>query len=148
MGRGRDRVADPRLAAPYFEALRELGLSSGQIGEVGAVALKDDLVFSDAYDSIALQLEQAGYEVARIPILHTVDRLLLTWTNAIVERSGAARRVWLPAYGVPILDRMAQQIWQDEGFEVLTIPCQHIIPWGGALRCLTNVIEPTRDLKR
>lgn len=97
-------------------------------------------VVAPQYEEVWRELHQRGLRVLRVPILHGEQGGVLTWNNALVERRGAERRVYLPVYGVPLLDDEAARAFRDAGSRVFAIDVSGIAPDGGTVRCITNVL--------
>ena len=134
-------VGDPTLALSYFDALQELGLEEGDIRGVGTFRRETQLKAAAAYEAIATQLAEEGYAVERVPALHSEEGEMLTWTNAVLERRDGGMRAYVPAYGVPLLDKRAHAAWVRTGCEVFPIRADKIVRQGGAIRCLTQEVR-------
>jgi hypothetical protein len=93
------------------------------------------------YERIARQLRDAGYAVERLPILHGQDGRVVTWNNALVERRDGEVRALVPVYGIPLFDERAHAAYQRLGCRVLPVEVAEVAALGGAVRCLTNVLE-------
>lgn len=92
-------------------------------------------------DSIADQLRELGYTVLRLPVVvNEADEWLMTYNNVLMEQRGERRIVYMPIYHVPALDSVAAAIYRGLGFEVRTIDVSRLYAWGGAVRCIANVI--------
>ncbi|MEX0886496.1 MAG: hypothetical protein WD009_08670 [Phycisphaeraceae bacterium] len=128
----------------------------------GAVA--DSRSIAETYDRLAEQLAKRGYEVHRVPFLHTAPQIardeeppveaaaalaapgpgypVLTYNNVLLERTDQAGTVYLPVYGFDVLDRAAAQAWAEAGFEVRAVPgLTTSAMYGGALRCCVKVLR-------
>jgi hypothetical protein len=81
----------------------------------------------------------------RIPILRSVGGDLVTWTNAVMEVRHDRRIAYVPAYGIPLLDRAAQAAWRKLGYEPVPIRTRAVIREGGAVRCVTNALHRAGD---
>jgi hypothetical protein len=99
------------------------------------------------YEQIAGQLAAAGFRVERLPILHG-ERLdearrgvVLNWNNVVTLDTAEGRQVFVPRYGVPALDRLAHEAWARWGFAVRPIHVRGTVVYGGAVRCVVNVLE-------
>ena len=64
----------------------------------------------------------------------------VTYTNALFDRRGAQRIVYLPTYALPALDAAAQHVYEAQGFEVHPIDVSPIYRLNGSLGCLVNVL--------
>jgi len=93
-------------------------------------------------DAIADQLTGLGYQVTRTPVVLAPDNeWMITYNNVIMEQRGKKRVVYMPVYQIPHLDEQATSIYECLGFEVQPIDVSGIYQYGGAVRCLVNVIE-------
>jgi hypothetical protein len=131
-------LGDPRLG---LQAIGE----GEDVRRFGRFATEKQEALAKEYDAVAAKLAEEGFEVARLPILHAEDRVILTWTNAVADTRGGRRRIYMPDYGLKRLDRMAQEAWSEAGFEPVPIDAEAVIVLGGAIRCVTNavrVVEP------
>lgn len=131
-------VAAP-LGAPhphldmYFAAAGDDRVVVAAAGELAAPALRAQC------DAVAAELAARGLLVARVPLVSLPNGRLLSWTNVVTEsRDGAV--AYVPAYGVP-QDQAAHAVWRRLGFRVVPIDCATLVAWGGAVRCLTNVLR-------
>jgi hypothetical protein len=110
----------------------------------------------EAFDDIAAQLDELGFDVIRNPLPLVFQDNLITKTrlwyyassnNALVEILGDRKTVWLPTYGhgewneLKTTDRINQDLWEEMGFDVRTLgnfhPCAVNL---GALRCIAKCI--------
>jgi hypothetical protein len=120
------------------------------VGDIRAgVALLSDetLVLDDVelearrFDRAAELLAARGFRVVRMPVLVLAGAgSFVTYTNALFDRRGDQRIVYLPTYAQPSLDAAAQKIYESEGFEVHTIDVASIYRLNGSLGCLVNVL--------
>jgi hypothetical protein len=127
-------VGDPRLAV---EALEE----GEDVRRFGRFPRERQLEFATEYDAVAARLEEEGFEIRRLPILHAEDHVILTWTNAVADTRDGVRRIYVPEYGLKRLDRIAHDAWAAEGFEPVPISAEAVIVLGGAVRCVTNAVR-------
>jgi hypothetical protein len=135
-------LGDPRLALEYFDARDALGIESTDVRGVGSFRRSTQIHCARVYSEIAARLEASGFEVRRIPILHGDDgEDVITWNNAVVERRGDRLRAYVPNYGIPLLDRKANECWRRTGAEVFPVRANLVILEGGAVRCLSNVLR-------
>ena len=51
------------------------------------------------------------------------------------------RRVFLPTYDLPILDGIAKETYEKQGFEVIPLNLAALTSWRGAIRCISNVLD-------
>lgn len=105
---------------------------------------RDDQSDFDAYAHI---LESKGYKVVRVPHLEPpkAGDPYISYNNCLMERfekdGKEVRRVFLPQYGIPKLDEMADKVWESQGFEVHPIPLGALSSEWGALRCVSNWLD-------
>ncbi|HET9987489.1 MAG TPA: agmatine deiminase family protein [Kofleriaceae bacterium] len=122
------------------------------VGDVRAgVALlgvaDDKLVLDDVelqarrFDHAAELLAARGFRVVRVPALVLAGAgSFVTYTNALFDRRGDQRIVYLPTYAQPALDDAARKFYESEGFEVHPIDVSSIYRLNGSLGCLVNVL--------
>lgn len=109
-------------------------------------------------DTLAVELENLGFSVYRVPYLAREPRLpqalapgesipgqpgypQLTYNNVLLESVDGISRVYLPEYGFATLDEAAREAWRARGYEVVPIPgFTTSAMYGGALRCSTKVL--------
>jgi len=133
-------LGDPSLTLEYFDARDSLGIESPDVRGVGSFRRSTQIHYARVYARIAAQLEAEGFEVKRIPILHGDDGDdVITWNNAVIEKRGGQLHAYVPNYGIPLLDRKANECWRRAGAEVCPIRADLVILEGGAVRCLSNV---------
>jgi hypothetical protein len=95
-----------------------------------------------SFDLVANQARNHGYRVHRLPALADHQReWMVTYNNVLLDRRDWQRVVYLPAYGIPRLDRAAEAMYRALGWEVRPIDVSRIYRLGGALRCVANVTE-------
>jgi hypothetical protein len=106
-----------------------------------ALELDDVEVQATRFDRAAELLAQHGFHVVRVPAL-VLDGggSFVTYTNALFDRRGATRIVYLPTYALPALDHAAEQFYAQQGFEVHPIDVSSIYQLNGSLGCLVNVL--------
>jgi len=124
-------LGDPRAALAALE-------QGENLRRFGRFPKEKELALAEEYDRIAAHLEEEGFEIRRLPILHAEDHVILTWTNGVVETRDGKRRVYLPYYGLKRLDKIAQDTWSALGCEPVPITAEALIVLGGAVRCVTN----------
>ncbi len=166
IGENKMLVGSPALAFAEFEKLspeerasvnQAMALQAGLdpdtdvIGEL--IAANSGEKCQANYDNVARQLAAEGYEVERMPSLvglRTTWRLpYLTYNNCMMEvyrgeNGEMVRKVYLPTYGCDPLDRIAIEMYQRNGFEVVPLEMAAISKLEGAIRCSTYAVE--RDL--
>lgn len=99
-----------------------------------------------ALRGIESQLTTLGYEVHRAPFL-AIDParyglyVTITYANVVMDVRDGRRQVFLPTYGLPRLDEAAARTWRKLGYEVVPIPAAGPGFFGGAVRCLSQVVR-------
>jgi len=94
------------------------------------------------FDRIASDLEAAGLQVVRLPLIPTGDELVyLTWNNVLIDDRPDGRHVILPRYGEARLDAAGRAAWRELGFVVHSVDVSRLYRSGGTVRCLAAVIE-------
>lgn len=90
------------------------------------------------FDSVATQLEHAGFKTVRVPVVVTKrDFVWMTFTNAVFS----AQTVYLPSYGVEALDAAAAKAFTELGFDVKPVSVAGTYGHGGTLHCLVHVLK-------
>jgi hypothetical protein len=105
------------------------------------LALDDVDVEAARFDHAAEQLAKQGFKVVRVPALVLAGAgSYVTYTNALFDRRGSQRIVYLPTYALPALDEAGKRFWEGQGFEVHPIDVSPIYRLNGSLGCLVNVL--------
>jgi hypothetical protein len=105
------------------------------------LALDDVDVEAARFDHAAEQLAARGFKVVRVPALVLAGAgSYVTYTNALFDKRGAQKIVYLPTYALPALDEAGKRFWQAQGFEVHPIDVSPIYRLNGSLGCLVNVL--------
>jgi len=104
----------------------------------------DDLEDVDAeakrFDRAATLLVAQGFTVVRVPALVLKGAgSYVTYTNALFDRRGAQKIIYLPTYDLPALDAAGEAFWRSHGYEVHPIDVSTIYKLNGSLGCLVNV---------
>ena len=103
--------------------------------------LDDVDVQARRFDHAAELLAARGFHVVRVPALVLAGGgAFVTYTNALFDRRGAQKIVYLPTYRLPELDRAAIAFYEQQGFEVHPIDVSTIYKLDGSLGCLVNVL--------
>jgi len=135
LGDGRVAVGDPDLALSAW--------SPAETPTVGGLPLVLDRSEErlECFRNVITQLEDAGVEVVRLPLLPAADPyVFLSYNNVMLEtREDGALHVYLPVYGVP-LDDTAIDVWTQQGAVVHPIDVTSVFRLGGSVRCLTAPI--------
>lgn len=107
------------------------------------------------FDQLAEELRERGFEVLRVPALLAPPESsasepdafapgypLLAYHNVLVEHERDARVVYLPRFGLDVLDAAAAAAWQSAGYRVVSVDGL-LTPasYGGGLRCSVKVLE-------
>ncbi|MEO8704559.1 MAG: hypothetical protein ABI867_31180 [Kofleriaceae bacterium] len=102
----------------------------------------DDLELQAArFDRAAALVAARGFRVIRVPALVLAGAgSFVTYTNALFDRRGDTRIVYLPTYALPALDAAGIAFWRAQGFEVYPIDVSTIYERNGSLGCLVNVL--------
>jgi len=94
------------------------------------------------FDDVADQFRSLGYAVSRTPMLcNPQEGWMVTYNNVLIEERAARGIVYMPVYRIPLLDEIAEVIYENLGFEVRTVDVSGIYVSGGALRCVANVLR-------
>ena len=127
-------VGDPSLAARN-------SWDKSLLADCGGEA--DDKETQELFNAVASQCKAAGYNVVRIPVAPGRNgRTYLTYVNAIVDRQGARRIVYMPFYrGAEGLNAAARAVWEKLGFEARPVDCTSVYRNFGSLHCLVNVLR-------
>jgi hypothetical protein len=110
---------------------------------LGATPLDLDDVDVEAarFDRAADLVTAQGFKVVRVPALVLAGAgSYVTYTNALFDRRGDQRIVYMPTYALPALDEAGKHFWEAQGFEVHTIDVSPIYRLNGSLGCLVNVL--------
>lgn len=96
------------------------------------------------FDRAAAELAAKGFRVLRIPaVVLEGAGSYVTYTNALFDRRGDQKIVYLPTYALPALDAAGTAFWEGQGFEVHPIDVSTIYRLNGSLGCLVNVLTRT-----
>ena len=103
--------------------------------------LDDIEVEAARFDRAAAALAKQGFRVLRVPVLVRAGAgSYVTYTNALFDRRGAQRIIYMPTYNLPALDEAGRTFWEAQGFEVHPIDVSAIYHLNGSLGCLVNVL--------
>ncbi len=110
--------------------------------EAADLALADTEAEAQRFDRAAVQLAARGFRVIRVPAVVLAGAgSYVTYTNALFDRRGDQRIVYLPTYALPALDAAGTAFWEAQGFEVHPIDVSTIYQLNGSLGCLVNVLQ-------
>jgi hypothetical protein len=109
-------------------------------------------------DGVADALAARGYRVERVPFLmdgppasaegQTVGPgyPTLTYNNVLLDRGPEGSTVFLPRYGLKVLDQMAEEAWSELGYRVVAVAGLTVSAmYGGSLRCCVKVLSRSAD---
>lgn len=133
LGRNAVAVGDPFLGKELCA-----GLPDGGKG----MEIEEDETKYAPFVKAREELERAGVRVVRLPLVLTrLPRVFVTYNNCLLETRPGEHRVYMPVYGVPVLDDAAKRVYEAEGWEVLPIRVGKVYRFTGSLRCLVGVIR-------
>jgi len=132
-------VADPSLAIQLVGKVPEL--------QPLLQATKEKQLV-EKYDRAAVKLAQLGYCIVRLPTLAGLGLTTpyLTYNNVLLENylqnDQPVKKVYMPTYGVDLLDEAARITFRAQGFQVIDMPSARLSTklWG-AIRCATGELE-------
>lgn len=134
LGNGRLAVADPDMG---LQMCRELNIT-----EVAGAAVETDSACYEPFRNVIRLLQDQNLEIVRVPMILTIlPRVYATYNNAIVEERNGVRRIFMPTYGVPELDRRAAALFTEQGLQVIPVRVSKLFKHTGSLRCLVGVIR-------
>lgn len=107
------------------------------------------------FDRLARELAAGGFEIVRVPALLAEPGVsatgperflpgypLLAYQNVLLEHERDVKTVYLPHYGLDVLDRAAKTAWHAAGYRVREIDgLLTSASYGGGLRCGVKVLE-------
>lgn len=94
------------------------------------------------FDRVAVELAEHGFDVVRMPVVVLEGAgSYVTYTNVLFDRDERGPHVYLPTYGLPVLDDAAAAIYERLGLRVTPIDVSKIYQLNGSLGCLVNVLE-------
>lgn len=121
----------------------ELGLA--QIGEAASLdvggepleIVRDPEVLAPFLE-VGEALNARGLDAIALPLLvSTLPHTWISYGNALLERRRDGRlHVYMPTYGLPALDALAQRIYESRGAVVHPIRVDRLFRLGGTVRCL------------
>lgn len=98
-------------------------------------------------DHVADEMRGLGYKVLRLPaVFGTSGEWIMTYNNVIMEQRNGRRVALMPIYNVPEMDQAAAEAYGKLGFEVHTIDVSGVFEYGGAVRCIVNVVDRRNDV--
>lgn len=110
----------------------------------------------ESCNGVALALTNLGYRVVRLPLAQAerelndvpgeTRKVLMTYTNVLIEERDGRRLLYMPVYGIEEHDRAAEFAYRDLGFDVRTVNFSSLLPLNGGIRCFVNVLRRTPPL--
>lgn len=102
-----------------------------------------------SFDHVADEMRTLGYRVLRLPAAFgAAGDWIMTYNNVVMDERNGHRVVLMPIYNVPDMDQAAVEAYTKLGFEVKTIDVSGVYEYGGAVRCIVNVVERKRDVPK
>ncbi|MFZ4394321.1 MAG: agmatine deiminase family protein [Kiritimatiellia bacterium] len=125
-------VADPALGLALYQ--------QSPSGE--AVDVETDTTKYEPFQNVLRCMEQQGYQVMHVPLLLTrTPRVYVSYNNVMLERRNGEKRVYMPVYGVPALDRAAGEVFATQGWRVIPVRVGKLYQQTGSLRCQVGIIR-------
>lgn len=94
------------------------------------------------FDQVAEALEREGYRVRRLPYVDCRHGdFIVSYNNVLQETINGQRVVYMPTYGIAVLDEASRRAYESMGMLVRPIDTSPICHLLGAIRCMANVIE-------
>jgi len=126
-----------------------LGLPAGNdtLAELVEESTVNEPHLQHNFDVNAKKVADEGYMIDRLPYLQgPPGRSWVTYNNCLMESytrddGSKVRRVFLPTYDLPILDGIAKETYEKQGFEVIPLNLAALTSWRGAIRCISNVLD-------
>ena len=139
LGNGVVAVGDPDLGRAILDRT-----ANGQLEQQFDIQRASDACTPFRY--VIAQLEAAGIEVIRVPMLLTkTPRVYVTYNNAILEQRAGEKRIYMPVYDLPALDAEATRVFEQQGWKVFPIRVGKVYQHTGSLRCLVGIIRRSDD---
>ncbi len=117
-------------------------LTAAQIEALGVDTSDEALA---RFRRVATDLETAGFDVIRVPLIPLDDPLTyVTYNNSILERRADGRlHAYVPQFGVLALDGVGRAAYEAAGVIVHPIDVSAVFRNRGTVRCLVNVLRRT-----
>lgn len=132
LGDGAVAVADPDLGRMILSA---------DLARYDVELEGDDARYA-AFRNVIRVVEQQGLRVVRVPMVLTgTPRVYVTYNNALLEKNRGSKRILMPVYGIPALDRAARDVFEKEGWSVHPVRVAKVFRHTGSLRCLVGIIR-------
>lgn len=135
-----DAAAGARRLRPLPRRLRERGVLRRLVSSSTRASRLA------AFSRMRSALRDDGFELVDVPFL-SLDpradgtRVVLSYTNVVLDAAPDRKRAFIPQYGLATLDRAALEAWRDLGWTPVGIECLGPALAGGGLRCLTQVVR-------
>ncbi|MDP8253128.1 MAG: hypothetical protein P9X27_01865 [Candidatus Kaelpia aquatica] len=160
-------LADPKISAEIFEAWSNEDMMSNLADLIGYFGLDvnednaEDLygkiighltgyafdVRVQAFNEVELQLQGLGFNVIRIPAITGYRNFDAMYNNSLIEMYGDKMVVYMPVYGIPVLDNFAAEIFESiPGYEieVRRISAESALKLDGGVQCRVQVLRRTQ----
>ncbi|MFN8607866.1 MAG: hypothetical protein U0931_10060 [Vulcanimicrobiota bacterium] len=140
----------PEVRAEHNARLNAaLGLpaENDTLGEMVQESTVNEPELQHNFDVNARKVAGEGYMIDRLPYLQgPPGKTWLTYNNCLMESytrddGSKVRRVFLPTYDLPVLDGIAKETYEKQGFEVIPLNLAALTSWRGAIRCISNVLD-------
>lgn len=131
-------VGDPKAAKAIVGDPWEPGDASGDTGEPLRADFSDEMV--NRFELAARELSALGYRVVRIPNVPFDHKTYMAYSNGVFETRDGKRVAYMPVYGVPEMDRVAQKVYESLGWTVHPVRVKTVYPFHGTIGCLVNVL--------
>ena len=132
LGDRRVAVADPLLGLELYR--------QNPAGD--AVDVETDTSKYQPFLEVIRCMEQKGFRVVHIPFLLTrTPRVYVSYNNVMLERQGGEKRVYMPVYNIPALDRAAGEAFAAQGWHVIPVRVAKLYRHTGSLRCQVGIIK-------
>lgn len=133
LGEGIVAVADPDLGEELYGNGRD---------ERGRIEVEPDKTKYEPFRNVIRIMEAQGITVVRVPlVLTTTPRVYVTYNNAILETRNREKRIYMPVYDIPELDKAAVGIFEAQGWRVIPVSVSKVYGYTGSLRCLVGIIS-------
>ncbi len=150
IGESQDQVPDHHIGM-YLTPLsdRVVAVADPDLGlELYAgtdVSVETDKSKYEPFRNVIRIMEEKGFTVIRVPMLLTsTPRVYVTYNNAILETRNGEKRIYMPVYGIPELDKAATALFEGQGWKVLPVRVDKVYRHTGSLRCLVGIIGRER----
>ena len=107
-----------------------------------AVSVETDKRKYKPFRNVIRIMQEKGFTVIRMPMVLTESpRVYLTYNNAILETRDGEKRIYMPVYDIPDLDKAATAIFEAQGWKVFPVRVSKVYGYTGSLRCLVGIIS-------